>query len=72
VVHGPLIATLLMDHFLRQRLPDKVVAYDFKAVSPSFEGNKLTLTSVRRDDQVQLEAVGPRGVGMAATITLAS
>jgi 3-methylfumaryl-CoA hydratase len=71
VVHGPLIATLLMDHFLRQRFSERVAGYDFRAMAPSFEGNRLILSSVRHADQVVLQAIGPGGVGMAATVTLA-
>ena len=37
VVHGPFIATLLLDH-LKQSLPDaEVQSFEFKAVSPLFE-----------------------------------
>jgi 3-methylfumaryl-CoA hydratase len=43
VVHGPLIATLLMDLALRHR-PDAVVLdFSFKAIRPSFMGNALHL-----------------------------
>jgi 3-methylfumaryl-CoA hydratase len=41
VVHGPLIATLLMD-LLRRHLPDAAVkAFRFKALRPSFDGRPL-------------------------------
>jgi len=39
IVHGPLLATLLLD-LLRQRLPDAVVArYEFRAIRPTFDVN---------------------------------
>ena len=39
IVHGPLLATLLLD-LLRQRLPDGVVArYEFRAIRPTFDVN---------------------------------
>ncbi len=39
IVHGPLLATLLLD-LLRQRLPDAVVArYEFRAIRPTFDIN---------------------------------
>ena len=39
VVHGPLVATLLLD-LLRRQLPDAVVArYEFRAVRPTFDIN---------------------------------
>ena len=43
LVHGPLIATLMLDH-LRQRLPGAVVrAFEFRAVSPAVYPCRLTL-----------------------------
>ena len=43
VVHGPLIATLLMD-LLRRHLPTATVkAFSFKALRPSFDGRALRL-----------------------------
>lgn len=43
VVHGPLIATLLMD-LLRRHLPTATVrAFHFKALRPSFDGRALRL-----------------------------
>jgi 3-methylfumaryl-CoA hydratase len=41
VVHGPLIATLLLD-LLRRQLPEaRVASFDFKAVSPLFDGRRF-------------------------------
>ena len=37
VVHGPLIATLLMDLLRRQQPQAKVLAFEFKAVRPTFD-----------------------------------
>ncbi len=43
IVHGPLIATLLLD-LLRRERPDAVVArFDFKAVSPLFDLHPFTV-----------------------------
>ena len=43
VVHGPLIATLLLD-LLRRELPlARVASFGFKAVSPLFDGSPFTL-----------------------------
>ena len=43
VVHGPLVATLLMD-LLRRELPDaRVKWFQFKAVRPAFDGRPLRL-----------------------------
>lgn len=43
VVHGPLIATLLMDLVCRNRPGASVLDFAFKAIRPSFLGNTLTL-----------------------------
>ncbi|OYD60205.1 UNVERIFIED_ORG: 3-methylfumaryl-CoA hydratase [Burkholderia sp. CF145] len=43
VVHGPLIATLLMDLLRRQRPDAKVLEFSYKAMRPSFMGNALHL-----------------------------
>ncbi|SAL57498.1 acyl-CoA dehydrogenase [Caballeronia humi] len=43
VVHGPLIATLLMDLIRRNRPEARVLDFAFKAIRPSFAGNALTL-----------------------------
>jgi 3-methylfumaryl-CoA hydratase len=51
VVHGPLIATLLLD-LLRRELPDAVVAaYQFKAVRPLFDLNAFFVCGERRDEK---------------------
>ena len=43
VVHGPLIATLLMDLLRRNQPRATVLEFSFKAVRPSFLGNALNL-----------------------------
>ncbi|MBP0594742.1 MaoC family dehydratase N-terminal domain-containing protein [Paraburkholderia sp. LEh10] len=43
VVHGPLIATLLMDLVRRHRPDATVLAFSFKAIRPCFMGNALHL-----------------------------
>src|SRR5204863_8799842 len=51
VVHGPLIATLLMD-LLRRELPDAfVAAYQFKAIRPLFDLNHFFVCGERRDEK---------------------
>ncbi|CAO3440240.1 COGs COG3777 [Azospirillum endophyticum] len=43
IVHGPLIATLLLD-LLRHRMPDaEVASYSFKAVRPTFDINPFSV-----------------------------
>jgi 3-methylfumaryl-CoA hydratase len=73
VVHGPLIATLLLD-LLRRELPDATVAhFSFKAVSPIYDVAPFQVCG-RRDDarSVKLWARTPDGhLAMDATATLA-
>ena len=47
IVHGPLIATLLMD-LLRRQAPDaEVAAFRFKAVRPTFDLNAIRMNGER-------------------------
>ena len=73
IVHGPLIATLLMD-LLRRRMPDADVAsFRFKAVRPTFEPHPLRLNGSLQEDgkTVHLWAQDHEGwVTMDATATL--
>ena len=43
VVHGPFIATMLMDHFLRLNPQASVRSFSFRAQSPLFTGVRFTL-----------------------------
>jgi 3-methylfumaryl-CoA hydratase len=72
VVHGPLIATLLLDHLLRKRPAARVASYGFRAVSPIFEGETITLGLRFAGDEARLRAIGPAGIAMAATAGFAS
>ena len=73
IVHGPLIAALLMD-LLRRRMPDADVAsFRFKAVRPTFEPHPLRLNGSLQEDgkTVHLWAQDHEGwVTMDATATL--
>jgi 3-methylfumaryl-CoA hydratase len=74
VVHGPLIATLLLDLLRRQR-PDAVVqAFSFRAVSPLFDIAPFAVKGRSADDgrTVSLWAANAHGgLAMDATATLA-
>ena len=74
VVHGPLIATLLMD-LLRRQLPDAaVIDFSFKAQRPCFAGNTLHLRGNASDDgkTIELWSMDHDGwLGMTARATLA-
>jgi 3-methylfumaryl-CoA hydratase len=69
VVHGPLIATLLVD-LLRRSAPNAFVRrFEFKAVRPSFAGDVLHLKGEpQADGSVRLWAHSPEGwLAMQAT-----
>ncbi len=73
VVHGPLIATLLLD-LLRRQLPDaRVAAFSFKAVKPIFDVGPFEVCGRSADDRsVKLWARTPEGhLAMDANATLA-
>jgi 3-methylfumaryl-CoA hydratase len=74
VVHGPLIATLLMD-LLRRNLPQAQVAqFAFRAVKPLFDTAPFTVCGKLEDDAktVRLWAKDAQGwLAMDATATLA-
>jgi 3-methylfumaryl-CoA hydratase len=73
VVHGPLIATLLLD-LLRRQLPEaQIRAFTFKAVKPVFDVAPFDVCGRRVDDKtVKLWARTPEGnVAMDASATLA-
>lgn len=66
VVQGPLLATLLLDHLLRHRPSVRVTSYSFRAASPIYEGETITLGLTETDNEVRLRAIGPAGVAMTA------
>jgi 3-methylfumaryl-CoA hydratase len=61
VVHGPLIATLLLD-LLRRQAPDaEVASFRFKAVRPTFDQNPLRVNGQRHGQSVKLWAQDHEG-----------
>ncbi|AOI85982.1 FAS1-like dehydratase domain-containing protein [Burkholderia cepacia] len=71
VVHGPLIAMLLMEE-LRRTHPGKTVrAFDFKAVSPLFDTAPFTVNGKLEGNTARAWARGPQGqLAMQASIEL--
>ena len=66
VVHGPLIATLLLD-LVRREAPDRRLAgFDYRGVSPLFAGADFTVNGRPDGDGVELWAAGP-GDALAMT-----
>ena len=66
VVHGPLIATLLMDHLLRSRPALPVAYFEFRAQSPLFDGEPIALSLTTVDGEARLRAIGPFGTALQA------
>ncbi len=50
IVHGPLIATLLLDLLLRQQPDAPVESFRFKAIRPTFDLHPFNLNATPRDD----------------------
>jgi len=74
IVHGPLIATLLVDLVHRERPDATVATFAFRAVRPTFAGNAFTLCGKPSDDgrSIELWAKDHDGyLTMQATATLA-
>jgi 3-methylfumaryl-CoA hydratase len=71
IVHGPLIATLLMD-LLRRHLPQaEVAAFRFKAVRPTFDLHPFKVNGQRDGNEVKLWAQDHEGhLTMDAVATL--
>jgi len=61
VVHGPYLATLLMDHFLRQRPGARVKSFAFRARRPIFDIAPFTLCLNDQPREAELWVAGPDG-----------
>jgi len=73
IVHGPLIATLLVDLLRRERPEARLSAFEFRAMSPLFDTAPFNVCG-RFDDakHASLWARGPQGqLAMQASATLA-
>lgn len=57
VVHGPFIATLLMDHYLRHDPAAQVASFSFRAQRPIFAGEAFTLGLTPADKGGELMAI---------------
>ena len=50
VVHGPLIATLMVDLCRRSRPEARIIGFSFRAIAPLFCGNEMVLGAAPSDD----------------------
>ena len=72
VVHGPLIATLLMETLRRAHPERTVTVFEFKALGTLFDQHPFTLAGKLDGTEAQLWARGPSGaLAMQARATLA-
>ena len=74
IVHGPLIATLLLDLVRRERPDATVLAFSFRAVSPLFDIDSFTVNGAPAEDGRSLAlwaANAEGGLAMEATASLA-
>ena len=74
LVHGPLIATLLMDLLRRHAPQRRVEAFSFRAVSPLFDSNEMSVNAMPPDAKgvVKLWAANHEGdLAMSAEARLA-
>ena len=53
IVHGPLIATLLLDLVRRERPDATVLAFSFRAVSPLFDVASFTVNGAPAEDDAR-------------------
>ena len=65
IVHGPLIATVLVDLFRRKNPGVTAKAFSFRAMSPLFDTAPFTVNGVATDDGGKLWATTPEG-GLAS------
>jgi 3-methylfumaryl-CoA hydratase len=73
VVHGPLIATLLIDQLRRAHPSAQVKTFEFKAISPLFDTAHFDICGRLDGDLATLWARGPQGqLALQATATVAS
>jgi len=73
IVHGPLIATLLMDLLRRQKPDAQVARFEFKAVRPTFDIHPFSVHGQPSDDGKTIHLWGRDHEGwltMDATVTL--
>ena len=71
VVHGPLTATLLLDHFLRHHPQAHVTGFSFRGLRPILANAPFTLGLNPSDTGAELVAIAPDGgAAMTATVTI--
>ena len=71
VVHGPLIATLLLDHYLRRHPGAPITSFGFRAQKPLYDIAPFDLNGRETDEGAELWATGEDGrVAMRANVSV--
>jgi 3-methylfumaryl-CoA hydratase len=71
VVHGPLIATLLLDHYLRRHPGARIGRFSFRAQSPLYDGAPFDLNGRETERGAELWATGESGrIAMKADVAV--
>jgi 3-methylfumaryl-CoA hydratase len=69
VVHGPLVATLLMDHYLRYRRDQQILNFSFRAERPLFDTAPFELCLAENGTGFDLWALDATGaIAVSATV----
>ena len=72
VVHGPLLATLLVDHFRRHRPHDRLATFQFRAQRPVFDLAPFTVNLIDTESGADIWAADADGyVAMTGKIAVA-
>jgi 3-methylfumaryl-CoA hydratase len=61
VVHGPLMAALLLDHAARKFGPNALQSFEFRGLAPAFVGDPLHLTGQQTSAAIALNVIGNDG-----------
>jgi 3-methylfumaryl-CoA hydratase len=61
VVHGPLMASLLLDHAAREIGSNRLKSFEFRGLAPAFAGDPLHLSGQQNDDKLALQVIGNDG-----------
>lgn len=70
IVHGPLLAALLLDQFLRHHPGACVTRFAFRALQPVIEGRPILLCGAMTGEGADLAVVSQDGVAMSAQVEL--
>jgi 3-methylfumaryl-CoA hydratase len=71
VVHGPLIATLLLDHYLRRHSKARITGFSFRALTPLFDIAPFDLNGRETNGGAELWTSGQDGrIAMKARVTI--